>query len=382
MNPQTQMNANPLVRLAEFGQSPWFDFISRDIIESGELARLVKDDGLKGVTSNPAIFEKAVSSGTAYDAFIRENAASSKDAVDLYEKLAVRDVQDAADILREVYDATEGGDGFVSLEVSPHLAFDTEKTIAEARRLWQMVDRPNLMVKVPATPEGIPAIEQLIADGININVTLLFSQAAYRDVAHAYVAGLKRRSDAGEDVSRVASVASFFVSRIDSLVDKQIEEKLASAEGDEKERLESLRGNVAVANAKLAYQAYLEIFSGTEWEALAAKGARPQRVLWASTGTKNKDYSDVLYIDELIGPDTVNTIPPATWDAFRDHGTVAQTLTEGVDEARQTLADLASAGISLDAATDQLLAEAVKLFVDPFDKMIAAVETAMNEVKQ
>lgn len=382
MNPQTQMNANPLVRLAEFGQSPWFDFISRDIIESGELARLVKDDGLKGVTSNPAIFEKAVSSGTAYDEFIRANAASSKDAVDLYEKLAVRDVQDAADILRGVYDATDGADGFVSLEVSPHLAFDTEKTIAEARRLWQMVDRPNLMVKVPATPEGIPAIEQLIADGININVTLLFSQAAYRDVAHAYVAGLKRRSDAGEDVSRVASVASFFVSRIDSLVDKQIEEKLASAEGDEKERLESLRGNVAVANAKLAYQAYLEIFSGAEWEALAAKGARPQRVLWASTGTKNKDYSDVLYIDELIGPDTVNTIPPATWDAFRDHGTVAQTLTEGVDEARQTLADLASAGISLDAATDQLLAEAVKLFVDPFDKMIAAVETAMNEVKQ
>lgn len=382
MNPQTQMNANPLVRLAEFGQSPWFDFISRDIIESGELARLVKDDGLKGVTSNPAIFEKAVSSGTAYDEFIRENAATAKDAVDLYEKLAVRDVQDAADILREVYDSTEGGDGFVSLEVSPHLAFDTEKTIAEARRLWKMVDRPNLMVKVPATPEGIPAIEQLIADGININVTLLFSQSAYRDVANAYIAGLKRRSDAGEDLGRVASVASFFVSRIDSLVDKQIEEKLASAEGDEKERLESLRGTVAVANAKLAYQAYLEIFSGEEWEALAAKGARPQRVLWASTGTKNKDYSDVLYIDELIGPDTVNTIPPATWDAFRDHGTVAQTLTEGVDEARQTLADLASAGISLDAATDQLLAEAVKLFVDPFDKMIDAVETAMNEVKQ
>lgn len=382
MNPQTQMNANPLVRLAEFGQSPWFDFISRDIIESGELARLVKDDGLKGVTSNPAIFEKAVSSGTAYDEFIRANAASSKDAVDLYEKLAVRDVQDAADILREVYDSTEGGDGFVSLEVSPHLAFDTEKTIAEARRLWKMVDRPNLMVKVPATPEGIPAIEQLIADGININVTLLFSQSAYRDVANAYIAGLKRRSDAGEDLGRVASVASFFVSRIDSLVDKQIEEKLASAEGDEKERLESLRGTVAVANAKLAYQAYLEIFSGEEWEALAAKGARPQRVLWASTGTKNKDYSEVLYIDELIGPDTVNTIPPATWDAFRDHGTVAQTLTEGVDEARQTLADLASAGISLDAATDQLLAEAVKLFVDPFDKMIDAVETAMNEVKQ
>jgi len=382
MNPQTQMNANPLVRLAEFGQSPWFDFISRDIIESGELARLVKDDGLKGVTSNPAIFEKAVSSGTAYDEFIRANAASSKDAVDLYEKLAVRDVQDAADILREVYDSTEGGDGFVSLEVSPHLAFDTEKTIAEARRLWKMVDRPNLMVKVPATPEGIPAIEQLIADGININVTLLFSQSAYRDVANAYIAGLKRRSDAGEDLGRVASVASFFVSRIDSLVDKQIEEKLASAEGDEKERLESLRGTVAVANAKLAYQAYLEIFSGEEWEALAAKGARPQRVLWASTGTKNKDYSDVLYIDELIGPDTVNTIPPATWDAFRDHGTVAQTLTEGVDEARQTLADLASVGISLDAATDQLLAEAVKLFVDPFDKMIDAVETAMNEVKQ
>lgn len=382
MNPQTQMNSNPLVRLAEFGQSPWFDFISRDIIESGELARLVEADGLKGVTSNPAIFEKAVSSGTAYDDFIRENTPGSRDAVDLYEKLAVRDVQDAADILRGVYDATDGGDGFVSLEVSPHLAFDTEKTIAEARRLWQMVDRPNLMVKVPATPEGIPAIDQLIADGININVTLLFAQAAYRDVANAYVAGLKRRSDAGEDIGRVASVASFFVSRIDSLVDKQIEERLATAEGDDKARLESLRGKVAVANAKLAYQAYLEIFSGEEWEALAAKGAMPQQVLWASTGTKNKEYSDVLYIDELIGPDTVNTIPPATWDAFRDHGTVKQTLTEGVDEARETLADLAAAGISLDAATDQLLAEAVRLFVEPFDKMITAVGEAMNEVNQ
>ncbi len=382
MNPQTQMNSNPLVRLAEFGQSPWFDFISRDIIESGELARLVEADGLKGVTSNPAIFEKAVSSGTAYDDFIRENTPGSRDAVDLYEKLAVRDVQDAADILRGVYDATDGGDGFVSLEVSPHLAFDTEKTIAEARRLWQMVDRPNLMVKVPATPEGVPAIEQLIADGININVTLLFSQSAYRDVANAYVAGLKQRSDAGEDIGRVASVASFFVSRIDSLVDKQIEERLASAEGDDKARLESLRGKVAVANAKLAYQAYLEIFSGEEWESLAAKGAMPQRVLWASTGTKNKDYSDVLYIDELIGPDTVNTIPPATWDSFRDHGTVKQTLTEGVDEARETLAGLAAAGISLDAATDQLLAEAVRLFVEPFDKMITAVGEAMNEVNQ
>jgi len=376
------MNSNPLVRLAEFGQSPWFDFISRDIIESGELARLVEADGLKGVTSNPAIFEKAVSSGTAYDDFIRENTPGSRDAVDLYEKLAVRDVQDAADILRGVYDATDGGDGFVSLEVSPHLAFDTEKTIAEARRLWQMVDRPNLMVKVPATPEGVPAIEQLIADGININVTLLFSQSAYRDVANAYVAGLKQRSDAGEDIGRVASVASFFVSRIDSLVDKQIEERLASAEGDDKARLESLRGKVAVANAKLAYQAYLEIFSGEEWESLAAKGAMPQRVLWASTGTKNKDYSDVLYIDELIGPDTVNTIPPATWDSFRDHGTVKQTLTEGVDEARETLAGLAAAGISLDAATDQLLAEAVRLFVEPFDKMITAVGEAMNEVNQ
>lgn len=382
MEATTKIEKNPLQKLADYGQSPWFDYIRRDLITSGELQRLVDEEGLKGMTSNPAIFEKALSSGDDYKDFIAEKADSVKDATELYEKIAVRDIQDAADILRAVYDATNKHDGYISLEVAPTLANDTEKTLAEARRLWKLVDRPNLMIKVPATDEGIPAIEQLISEGININITLLFSQDAYRQVAEAYIAGLEKRAAEGKELSNVASVASFFVSRIDSLIDSQIEEKLKTADGAEKEILESLHGKVAIANAKMAYQAYEEMFSGTRWETLAKKGAQTQRVLWASTGTKNKDYSDVLYIEELIGEDTVNTIPPATWDAFRDHGQLRKSLTEDIEGAKKTLEDLEKTGISLEAATDKLLIDAVRLFVEPFDKMVAAVEKAIEENKK
>lgn len=373
---------NPLQKLAEYGQSPWFDYIRRDLITSGDLKKLVDEQGLKGMTSNPAIFEKALSAGDDYNDFIAENAESAKDATHLYEKIAVRDIQEAADILQTVYESTDKRDGYISLEVAPTLANDTEKTLEEARRLWKIVDRPNLMIKVPGTDAGVPAIKQLISEGININVTLLFSQDAYRQVAEAYISGLEKRATETDDLSEVASVASFFVSRIDSLIDSQIEEKLETASGEEKELLESLHGKVAIANAKMAYQAYEEIFSGERWEKLAVKGAQTQRVLWASTGTKNADYSDVLYIEELIGKDTVNTIPPKTWDAFLDHGKLRKSLTEDVEGAEKTLDDLKKTGISLEEATDKLLVDAVRLFVEPFDKMIAAVEKAIGENKK
>lgn len=382
MDATTKTEQNPLQKLAAFGQSPWFDYIRRNLITSGDLQRLVEEQGLKGMTSNPAIFEKALSAGDDYKDFIAENAEKAKDAIELYEQIAVRDIQDAADILQTVYEATNKRDGYISLEVAPTLANDTEKTLTEARRLWKLVNRPNLMVKVPATDEGIPAIKQLISEGININITLLFSQDAYRQVAEAYVSGLEKRATETDDLSEAASVASFFVSRIDSLIDAEIEEKLKDAGGADKDLLESLRGKVAIANAKLAYQAYEEIFSGERWEKLAKKGAQTQRVLWASTGTKNKDYSDVLYIEELIGKDTVNTIPPATWEAFLDHGQLRESLTEDVEGAKKTLEDLEKAGISLEKATDKLLVDAVRLFVEPFDKMIAAVETAIEENKK
>lgn len=378
----TETTQNPLQRLAEFGQSPWLDYIRRNLITSGELQRLVDEEGLKGVTSNPAIFEKALAAGDDYKDFIAENAATVKDAVTLYERIAIRDIQNAADILKLVYESTNKRDGYVSLEVSPTLANDTEKTLEEARRLWQVVNRPNLMVKVPATAEGIKAIEQLISEGININVTLLFSEGYYRKVAEAYIAGLEKRAAANQDLSSIASVASFFISRIDSLIDSQIEEKLKTVKEEERETLESLRGKVAIANAKMAYQAYETIFSGGRWAKLVEKGAQTQRVLWASTGTKNADYSDVLYVEELIGKDTVNTIPPATWEAFREHGKLRESLMEDIDEAEVILVNLQFAGISLEEATDKLLIDAVRLFVEPFDKMIAEVERAIGEVKK
>jgi transaldolase/glucose-6-phosphate isomerase len=374
-----QTQNNPLKQLVEYGQSPWLDYIRRDLFTTGELKRLIEKDGLKGMTSNPAIFEKAISSEYYKDSIAKLALEEGLSAVSLYEKLAIEDIQTATDALRGVYEATDKRDGYVSLEVSPALAHKDEGTLKEARRLWKAVNRPNLMVKIPATDVGYNSIKQLISEGININVTLLFSQEAYRKVAEAFVAGLEKRAAEGKELNHAASVASFFVSRIDSLVDSQIEEKLKTATGDEeKSLLQSLRGKVAIANAKMAYQAYEEIFSGERWKKLVSKGAQTQRVLWASTGTKNLEYSDVLYIEELIGKDTVNTIPPATWDAFRDHGKLRESLTENVEEAEQILRNLEKAGISLEAVTDKLLVDAVRLFVEPFDKMIAAVEKAIR----
>jgi transaldolase / glucose-6-phosphate isomerase len=379
MDAITKTEQNPLKQLAAYGQSPWLDYIRRDLFTTGELKRLIDEDGLKGMTSNPAIFEKAIGSEYYKDSIAKFALEKHLNATAIYEKIAIEDIQHAADALSPVYDATKMRDGYVSLEVSPALADDSESTLEEARRLWKAVDRPNLMVKVPATAVGFDTIKQLISEGININVTLLFSQESYRKVAEAFVAGLEKRAEEGKELSNVASVASFFVSRIDSLIDSLIDEKLKTAEGNEKKKLENLRGKVAIANAKLAYQAYEEIFSGERWKKLEAKDAQTQRVLWASTGTKNKDYSDVLYIEELIGKDTVNTIPPATWDAFRDHGRLRNSLTEDVESAKKTLEDLEKSGISLKDATDKLLIDAVRLFVEPFDKMIAAVETAIGE---
>src|SRR6201996_2875029 len=366
---------NPVKALENHGQAVWLDFLARGFVAKGDLKKLIDTDGVKGVTSNPSIFEKAIGSSDEYDGPIG-NALKKGDrpVADLFEHLAVEDIQHAADVLRPVYDEFKGNDGFVSLEVSPYLAMDTKGTIAEAMRLWKEVDRKNLMVKVPATPEGIPAIEHLIGKGININITLLFSQKVYIEVAKAYIAGLEKLAADGGDPSHVASVASFFVSRIDSAVDKQLDEKIARAnDPHEKERLAALKGKVAIANAKLAYQEYKELFSGPRWEKLAAKGAKPQRLLWASTGTKNKDYSDVLYVEELIGRDTINTVPPATLDAFRDHGKPRDSLEENVEDARRVLDELEKSGISLDAITAELVRDGVKLFADAADKLYGAV---------
>jgi transaldolase/glucose-6-phosphate isomerase len=366
---------NPVKALEKHGQAVWLDFLARGFVAKGDLKKLIDTDGVKGVTSNPSIFEKAIGSSDEYDGAIGHALKKGdRPVAELFEHLAVEDIQHAADVLRPVYDHLKGDDGFVSLEVSPYLAMDTKATIAEAERLWKDVRRKNLMVKVPATPEGLPAIQHLIGEGISINITLLFSQKVYVQVAEAYLAGLEKYVGGGGDPSHVASVASFFVSRIDSAVDKQLDEKIAKAnDPTEKERLAVLKGKVAVANAKLAYQDYKRLFSGARWDKLAAKGAKPQRLLWASTGTKNKDYSDVLYVEELIGPNTVNTVPPATLDAFRDHGKPRDSLEENVEEARRILAELEKSGISLDAITADLVKDGVKLFADAADKLYGAV---------
>jgi transaldolase/glucose-6-phosphate isomerase len=366
---------NPVKALENHGQAVWLDFLARGFVAKGDLKALIDTDGVKGVTSNPSIFEKAIGSSDEYDGAIGHALKrGDRPIADLFEHLAVVDIQNAADVLRPVYDRLRGDDGFVSLEVSPYLAMDTKGTIAEAERLWKDVKRRNLMVKVPATPEGLPAIEYLIGEGISINITLLFSQDVYVEVADAYIAGLEKYVKGGGDPSHVASVASFFVSRIDSAVDKQLDEKIARAnDPTEKERLSALKGKVAIANAKLAYQEYKRLFSGPRWDKLAAKGAKPQRLLWASTGTKNKDYSDVLYVEELIGPNTVNTVPPATLDAFRDHGTPRDSLEENVEGARHVLTALDKSGISLDAITAELVRDGVKLFADAADKLYGAV---------
>lgn len=365
--------ANPLKALLAYGQSPWMDYIRRDLLTSGELQKYIDNDGLRGMTSNPAIFEKAIVGSNLYADIVTSPEAKNLGAKAVFDKIAIRDVQDACDIFKPIYAQTSGRDGYVSHEVSPDLANDTKATIEEARRLWKLVNRPNVMIKIPATPEGIPAIRQTLEEGLNINITLLFAQSAYEKVAEAFLAALEARSAKGQDISRIASVASFFVSRIDSLVDSKVDEKLKSAaDAQQKALLESLRGKIAIANAKLTYKKYQELFGNARWNALAAKGAQTQRLLWASTSTKNPQYRDVLYVEELIGADTVDTIPPATFDAFRDHGKLRASLTENVDAARNTMEDLAKAGISMKDVTDKLLVDGVKLFADAFKQLLAA----------
>jgi transaldolase/glucose-6-phosphate isomerase len=369
---------NPLKTLfADQGQAIWLDFVARGFVRDGGLKAMVADDDIRGVTSNPAIFEKAIGGSDEYDdSLAAAQTTPGMPVMELYEGLAIEDIQDAADVLRPVFDETKGGDGYVSLEVSPYLADDTEGTVAEARRLWKAVSRDNLMVKVPATDAGIPAIRTLIGEGMNINVTLLFAQDVYEAVANAYVDGLEALAKSGGDVSKVASVASFFVSRIDSAVDKALDAKIGEAnDPDEKAALAGLKGKVAIANAKLAYRRYKRLFGAGRFDALRAKGAREQRLLWASTGVKNKDYPDTLYVEELIGPNTVNTVPPATLDAFRDHGKVRASLEEDVDGAEKVLERLKRSGIDLDAITKKLVVEGVDLFKDAADKLLGAVAT-------
>lgn len=370
---------NPLQKLAELGQSIWLDNMRRSLVTSGELARLIRDDGVKGLTSNPTIFQKAVEGSQDYDDLFAEWAPKGASAGEVFEALAVRDIRDAARVFRSVWEATGHRDGYCSLEVSPTLANDTEGTVVEARRLWKALGSPNVMIKIPGTRAGVPAIEQSISEGININVTLLFSQEAYAAVAEAFIKGLEKRVARGEDVSNVASVASFFVSRIDSLVEKTIAQKeKAGATAEQRALFEQVAGRVAIANAKQAYQRYGKIFSGARWKALADKGAKTQRVLWASTGTKNPKYSDVLYVEELIGPETVNTVPPATLDAFRDHGKPRRTLDQGLDQAAAIMAALERSGISMKAVTDQLVEEGVKLFADSFTQLLSAVGSRLG----
>lgn len=365
-----------LVDLQRLGQSVWLDFISRELLASGELARLV-EAGLGGLTSNPAIFEKAIGQGQAYAAEIATLARAGRNAKQIYEALAIADIRAAADALRPVHERTRGADGYASLEVSPELAHDTAGTLAEARRLWKEVDRPNLMIKVPGTEAGAPAIRQLIAEGINVNVTLLFSQAAYRAVAEAYLAGLEARRAQGQPLQGIASVASFFISRIDTAVDAQLDRLAAAGAGA---ALQSLKGQAAIANARQAYRHYQDLSASPRWAALASAGAQPQRLLWASTSSKNPAYRDVVYVEELIGPDTVNTLPPATLEAFVDHGQAAVTITRGAEEAAALLAELHRRGVSLDEVTAELLRDGIRQFAEAFAKLLQAVSAQARGV--
>ena len=372
---------NPLKELLDYGQSMWLDYIRRDLFTTGKLKQMIADDGLRGMTSNPSIFEKAIADSSLYDDQLNSLAARNDlDATGRYEQIAIRDIQTAADILRPVYVESNFRDGYVSLEVSPYLARKTEQTMDEARRLWKTVQRENVMIKVPGTAEGIPAIRQLISEGININVTLLFAQEVYEKVAESYIAGLEDLASNGGQLNKMAGVASFFISRIDTLIDSQLNDRIKqTSEASQQALLKSLLGKVAVANGKLTYQRYERIFSGSRWQALAGKGAQTQRVLWASTSTKNPAYRDVLYVEELIGPDTVNTMPPATIDAFRDHGRVRRSLTEDVPGAQKVMDDLARAGISMKEVTDKLTDDGVKLFAGAFDMLLAAVNQSTTQ---
>ena len=370
---------NPLHDLHALGQSVWLDYIRRGILDNGELERMIREYDLRGVTSNPSIFEQAIGQSDDYDAAFERAAGQGKGAGDVYEAVAVEDIQRAADLFRGVYDAAEGHDGFVSLEVSPELADDTQATLEEARRLWKALGRPNAMIKIPGTEAGLDAIAQALADGINVNVTLLFSLEGYEKVMEAYLRGLEQRVQAGGDVSRVASVASFFVSRVDSSIDAQLE-KIVAEGGERGERAKGLMGRAAVANAKLAYERFTQIFSGERWERLAAKGARVQRPLWASTSTKNPDYRDVIYVEELVGPHTVNTMPMNTVEAFADHGVARRSVDSDLDRARADLAALAELGISLDEVTTHLQQDGVEKFAKSFRGMMGTVGEKLGRV--
>jgi transaldolase len=376
--------ANPILDIEnQYGQSIWMDNLNRDLIESGELKQSITAKGIRGITSNPAIFEKAIAGNKIYDPAIEAGIKANKSVQEIYEDLIFTDIRNACDILMPVYQESDGLDGYVSIEVPPSLAKSTDdSTIEEARRYYQIVDRPNLMIKIPGTPEGLPAIEQAISEGMSINVTLLFSVQSYIDTAWAYIRGLEKRAESGADISQVASVASFFLSRIDVMIDEQLDSKLKSAEGDAKTKLEAIKGKVAIANAKIAYQKYKEIFSSDRWKALAAKGAKVQRLLWASTGTKNPDYSDVMYVDELVGQDTVNTLPPDTIDACVDHCDPANRIESDLDAAHQVINGLKdeAVNIDLDAVMDALLEEGIDKFIKPFESLMSSLESKVKQL--
>jgi len=375
---------NPLLELGELNQSVWLDNIHRDMLSSGELARLITHDGLKGITSNPTIFQKAIAGSRTYDSAIIRILADPSMAGDsrrLFFRLAIEDIQKAADMLKTVYESSRGRDGYVSIEVSPDLAYDTQRTVAEAKQLFAEVNRPNCMIKVPATQAGIPAIEALIGEGINVNATLLFSVARYEEVVEAYIRGLERRVANKQPIDHIASVASFFISRVDSLVDRLLEERVAQATSKDKNRYSKIKGSIAIANAKLAYRAYKKLFFTKRFGDLRQHGSQTQRLLWASTGTKNPNYSDVLYIEQLVGPDTVNTMPPSTLDAFRDHGRVHTTLEENLELAAFAITTLEEAGIDLKIVTDQLEKEGVKAFENSFNQLLATIEQKLEQAR-
>ncbi len=372
------MKENPLLKLEELGQSIWLDYTRRDLIASGELRRLIEEDGLRGMTSNPSIFEKAIAGSQNYDEDIRGMAREGKDTNAIYEALSQRDVQSAADEFRQLYDKEDANDGYVSLEVNPHLAHDTAGTIAEARRLWTALDRPNVFIKVPATAEGLPAIQQLISEGINVNITLLFGLPRYRQVAAAYIAGIEARAAQGKAVEHVASVASFFVSRIDALVDPLLQ-KLIVQGGKEAAVAKKVQGQLAIASATTAYQIYKEIFGSERFRKLADRGARVQRLLWASTSTKNPDYSDIKYVEALIGPDTINTVTVETLDAYRDHGEPKTRLDQDVEQAGWVMQRLPELGLNIDRLTQQLEDEGVEKFNQAFGKLMNALSAKSSQ---
>lgn len=377
------MEKHPQLVLSDLGQSVWLDNIERGMLQSGELARMIREDGLKGVTSNPTIFQKAITGSKIYSdaiaTLIRDGQRYS--ARDLFYRLAIEDIQAAADALLPVYTQSNGRDGMISIEVSPELAYDTAGTVKEARYLHQRVNRPNAMIKVPATAAGLPAIEALIADGISINVTLLFSVSRYREVIEAYLHGLEARAKQNQKLSNIASVASFFISRVDNSVDKILQDLARTASAAQQPKLKAMQGKTAIANAKRAYALYKEAFFTPRFEKLRKAGAQPQRLLWASTGTKNPEFSDVLYLDSLIGPDTVNTVPPATYKAFKEHGTAASTLERGLAEAEQHLAALEALGIDMQQVTEQLEKDGVKLFADSFNDLLNAIEVKLKTLQ-